>query len=158
MWWIKIQEGYLRSKESQPHTQAQGSNARKIDPYNFWLWKPAGIELVKETAGAPKQFLLKNPHMGSDSVPLSFSTGVAAWKAPVVYREELKYLASRWAEAIVPFLKLHPQSQQAGAISENPSTWLTVFDQPWRFPETRTHPPYGPTQAVFSMWMAGLGS
>ena len=36
-----------------------------------------------------------------------------------------------------PFSK---QSQQAGAISETPSTWLTQFDPPWKSPETLPHP------------------
>ena len=62
--WVKIWEGYLRSKESQPHTRppAQGSNARKIRPHNFQLLKRAGIESVEEIS-SPSQFLLKNPHM-----------------------------------------------------------------------------------------------
>ena len=40
LWWMKIQEEYLRNEESQPHSRlppAQGSNARKINPHNFWL-------------------------------------------------------------------------------------------------------------------------
>ena len=58
MWQIKIQEGYLRSKESQAHTRppAQGSNAKKISPHNFWLQKSVGIESVEETAGALSNF------------------------------------------------------------------------------------------------------
>ena len=54
MWWIKIREGHLGKEESQPHTRPrpQGSRAR-IDPHNFWLQKPVGIELVEETSGAP---------------------------------------------------------------------------------------------------------
>ena len=55
MWWIKIWEGYLGNKESQPHTRtpSQGSSARKISPHNFWLQKPVGIESLEETSGAP---------------------------------------------------------------------------------------------------------
>ena len=47
--------------------------------------------------------------------------------------------------------KPHPprMSQQAGAISETPSTGLTLFALPWRFPETLSHPTYGPTQVPF---------
>ena len=41
---------------------APGSNDTKVNTHNFWLKKPAGIESVEETAGSPKQFLLKNPH------------------------------------------------------------------------------------------------
>ena len=35
-----------------------------------------------------------------------------------------------------------PQSWQAGAISETPSTWLTLFALPWRSPEALSHPNY----------------
>ena len=55
VWRIKTQEGYLKSKESQPYTRplAQGSSARKVSPHNFWLQKLAGIESVEETSGPP---------------------------------------------------------------------------------------------------------
>ena len=48
--------------------------------------------------------------------------------------------ASRPAEAIVPFIKL-PNPQRATELAswchtETPSTWLTLFDPPWRSPET----------------------
>ena len=43
----------------------------------------------------------------------------------------------------------HTQSQEAGALSETPLTWLTLFDPPWRSPETLPHPTHGPTQAAF---------
>ena len=58
VWWIKIQEGYLRGKESQPHTRlsSPGFSVRKISPHNFWLQKPVGIELVEETFGVPSSF------------------------------------------------------------------------------------------------------
>ena len=54
--WIKIQEEYLRSKESQTHTRppSQGSGDRQISPHNFWLQNPLGIESVEETSGAPR--------------------------------------------------------------------------------------------------------
>ena len=54
--WIKIREGYLGSGESQTHTRppTQDSSARKINPHNFWLQKPVGIELVEETSGATR--------------------------------------------------------------------------------------------------------
>ena len=32
---------------------AQGSSAMQISPHNSWHQKPAGIELVEETSGAP---------------------------------------------------------------------------------------------------------
>ena len=47
--------GIFGGKEPQSHTRPpiQGSSARKIRPQNFWLHKPAGIESVEETSGAP---------------------------------------------------------------------------------------------------------
>ena len=55
MWWIKIQEGYLGTEESQLYTRlpAQGSSAKKISPHNFWLQKPVGIESVEEISRVP---------------------------------------------------------------------------------------------------------
>ena len=44
-----------------PGPPAQGSSARKISQYNFWLQKP--VEIVSgRNFWNPKQFLLKNPH------------------------------------------------------------------------------------------------
>ena len=50
--------------------------------------------------------------------------------------------------------------RQASAISETPSTLLTLFALPWRYScETSSHPTYGPMQAAFiHEWLAGLGS
>ena len=62
-------------------------------------------------------------------------------------------LGQRQAEAIVPFLNPPPtktQSQKEGAISETPSTWLTLFALPWRSQEALSHPNYRSTQAVNS--------
>ena len=39
-----------------------------------------------------------------------------------------------------PFSKLPPHSWQAGALSETPSTWLTLFDPPWISPGIPFHP------------------
>ena len=67
------------------------------------------------------------------------------------------------AEDIILFVSpppTEPQSQQAGAISETPSAWLTLFSPPWWFSEVLPHPNFGPTQAVssgFSRWMVCLG-
>ena len=54
----KNSEEYLGGEESQPHTRppAQGCSARKISPHNFWLRKPAGIEMVEETTEALSSF------------------------------------------------------------------------------------------------------
>ena len=54
----KNSERYPGSKESQPPTAipgppAQGSHVRRISPYNFWLQKPVGTELVEETSRVP---------------------------------------------------------------------------------------------------------
>ena len=51
-----------------------------------------------------------------------------------------------------PFSEPHPtetQSKQASAISETPSSRLTLLALPWRSPETLPHPTYRPTQAAF---------
>ena len=61
-------------------------------------------------------------------------------------------MASRRAEAIVPFLTpppAQPQNWQAGAIFETPSIWLTLFDPTWRTLETPPQPNFGSTHAAF---------
>ena len=59
---------------------------------------------------------------------------------------------ARWAEAGVPFLSpwtpTEPENWQASAISEIPSTWLTLLALLQRSPETLSHPNYGPIQTV----------
>ena len=102
-------------------------------------------------------------HQGSslkDTSGIQEETGVwhqgESWGTPFSHTE-------RQAEAIVPFLNhsvTQPQSWQAGATSEAPSTLLTLFAPPWRSPEALPHPTYGSTQAMnsdFYILMAGLG-
>ena len=47
------------------------------------------------------------------------------------------------------FSPMESQSWQAGAISETPSTGLTLFATTWGSPETLSHPNYGPTHTAF---------
>ena len=82
----------------------------------------------------------------SNSLALSSSTGTVAWKTPggLASRWELQgQLSPRqkwWQRPLFIFWACHTQSLQAGAISESPSTWLTLFSLPERFPETPPHP------------------
>ena len=84
----------------------------------------------------------------------------------MAYKKEPKCLASkqklgtpfsqteRQAEATVPFLNpppREPQSQQAGAISETPSTWLIPFGPPWISTDTLPHPNYRCPKLLFHM-------
>ena len=78
----KIWEGYLRSKESLPHTWpcSPGLQCRKISPYNFWLQKPVGTESVEESSGVPSSSSWR-VHTGTYSYlfPLSSSTKAVGW-------------------------------------------------------------------------------
>ena len=74
-----------RTPSPTPGLPIQGSSVRRTSPHNFWLQKPAGIESVEENSGVPtggtQAVPLKEPIHGliySDSLPLSFSAGVAA--------------------------------------------------------------------------------
>ena len=70
----------VRNPRPTPGPLAKGFSVRKISPHDFWLQKPARIELVEETVGAPSSSL-KEPTYRltySDSLPLSSSSGVAA--------------------------------------------------------------------------------
>ena len=53
MWWMKIGRDTLGASDPSPrpdHT-AHGSNAGKIKPHNFWLYKPVRFGVMEETAG-----------------------------------------------------------------------------------------------------------
>ena len=110
-----------------------------------------------------RQFLGKNPHMNLLRLtPSELQHWGSRLKGTSATQEETEDSGSKvstafsqaegWAEAIIPFLNpspTEPQSQQAGAISETPSTWLTLFAPPRRSPETPSHPTYHPTQTAF---------
>ena len=86
----------VRSPGPTPGPPAPDSSAREISPHNCWLQKSVEIEL-EETSGALGSSLKELIHglTYSDSLPLSSSTRVAAYQAPVSYKEKLKCLASR---------------------------------------------------------------
>ena len=136
MWWIKIQEGCLGSKESQNHTRLpdQGSNARKINPHNFWLQKPVEIESVEEAAGVPSSsswgtyswthlFRLtpsELQHWGSSLKGTSGTQGGTEMSRISNFKGTAFFQTERQAKAIVSFLNpppAEPQDEQAGAIS-----------------------------------------
>ena len=70
----------------------------------------------------------------------------------MAYWERLKCVTSGRPEAVSPFQSPHlteTQSGQAGAISEAPSTWVTLFYPPWRSPETLPTQLKGPPKLLF---------
>ena len=152
VWWIKIQEGYLRREGSQPHTRAPSPGFQCQEE------KSPQILVVKTSRDwigclYPKQFLLKNPHTDSPThlFPVGSGTGRGAWKAPVVHREKLKCLATSQAEVIVPFLNLPPTRQASwchiwDSINLADTTWPALEIQ-------RLHPTQfmGPPQLLFHM-------
>ena len=162
VWWIKIWEGYLESKESQLHNRSSspGFHCQEGKSPQLLATKTRGDWVGGRNCWSPNQFLLKNLNRlnCSDSLPLSSSTRVAAWKAPVVYREKLKCLTSRRAEAIVPLLS-PPHTE--------PISWCHIWDSInlansiWPTLEIPriSAPPYLPAHSsCFSIWMDGLGS
>ena len=82
MWWIKIQEGYLRSKESQPHTRLPQARFPVLGRYiciNFGYKNQWGLSQWKKLLES-QAVSLKKPTQGltySDSQPLSSSTMIA---------------------------------------------------------------------------------
>ena len=81
-----------RSSSPIPGPIAQGSSARKISPYNFWLQKPEGIDLEKLLE--PQAVPLKEPTHRltySDSLPELQHQGNSLKST----REKLRCLASR---------------------------------------------------------------
>ena len=69
-----------RSPSPTPGPPAQGSNARKISPHNFWMQKNSGDWVSRRHFWSPKQFLLKNPHMDSPTQTHSLWTLVPGWQ------------------------------------------------------------------------------
>ena len=67
VWWIKIREGYLGSKESQPHNRApsSGFQCQEVKFPELWIPKTSRDYVGGRNFWSPKQFLLKNPHMDS---------------------------------------------------------------------------------------------
>ena len=170
----KNRKGYLGT-EGPP---AQGSSARKISLHNFWLQKPVRIEAVEDKLPESQAILLKEPphrltqtyslwtpaqrqqterHQRHTGKNWSVQHAGESWEAVFSQIEVL-------AEATLSFLSPHttePESQQAGTISETPSTWLTQFVPSWWLLEALPHWTFKPTQAVsigFSTWMVCLGS
>ena len=99
VWWIKIRRDTLgvRDRSPTPDHPAQGSSAGKINPHNFWLWKPVGVGVAEETAGF-SGVSSDRAHNGlrayTGSLPLGFSTRAPAGIAPVANGEKLKWLTS----------------------------------------------------------------
>ena len=58
VWWLKIGRDMLEVNDSSPRPEctAQGSTAGKINPHNFWLYKPVGLGVAEETAGFSGNF------------------------------------------------------------------------------------------------------
>ena len=146
------------SEESQPHTRTSspGFQCQEDKSPQLLAAKTSRDGLSGRNFWSTKQAVpLKEPTHGltySDPHPLSSSTKVAGWKAPVAYREELKCLASRreLGNSFLPDKRAdggllsppptEPQSRQVGALSETPSTQLTLSTPPWRSPGALPHP------------------
>ena len=118
--WLKIWEGYLRNEESQTHTRpsSPGFQGQEDKSPQLLAAKTNGDWVSGRNFWSPKKFLLQNPHTDW-SMQTHSSTRAAAWKAQVVYRERLKWLASRWAEADVPLLS-PPRT--------GPPSWCHIWD------------------------------
>ena len=94
----------------------------------------------------------------SASLPQGPGTEVVAWGAPVVCRGRLRCLASRQAEAIVPFLGPPPQSPPVGwchiwdSINLANPVWPTL-----EIPRDSAPHDLQSHKSCFSIWIAGLG-
>ena len=97
--WIKIQEGYLGSEESQTHARPPSPAVQFQEDKSPQLLaaKPVGNESVGKTFWSPKQFLLKNPCTDSPTQTHTLwapAPGSSLKGTPVVYREQQKCLES----------------------------------------------------------------
>lgn len=111
LWQLKIRKDVLavevypgdggeRGPRPTIGSSVQSSNARKRSLHNFWLWKPAGLWLIR-TEGS---WHPRNSYWGAhtwtcllvDLLVLASSTAASAWEVPRTYGKELNCLASEW--------------------------------------------------------------
>ena len=153
MWWIKILGGHQKRgvpaqhQAPQPWVPVPG----RYIPITSGYKTQQGLTQWKKNFWSPKQFFLKNLHM--DLLRLTPSVLPHQWHIRRNWstwhqsedRETAFSLTEKGANTIVLFLNvppIEPQSWQAGAISETPSTWLTLFTLTWRPPEALSHQTY----------------
>ena len=150
VWWIKNWEGYLGRKEAQSHTRSHSPE------FQFQEYIPTTSSCKNQhgcvggrNAGAPSSSSWRTYIW---TILLKFTTSELHYQCSnfkmhqVAYRQKLKCLASRQAEATVPSLNPPSAELSSCAMSESLSTWLTKFAPPWRSPETLPHTTYGTTQ------------
>ena len=67
VWWVKIWEGYLGTKESEPHTRLPSPwfQCQEDKSVQLLATKTSGDRVGKRNFWSSKQFLLKNLHMDS---------------------------------------------------------------------------------------------
>ena len=130
MWWIKIQEGYLGSEESQTRTSplSPGFQYQVDKSPQLLAAKTSGVELVEKTSRALSSSSWRT-HTQTHSlwapVPGRWLEGHqchvgGSWG--VWHHGEQRPLSLFW---VIP-----PQSQQTSVVSKIPSTRLTPVDQP----------------------------
>ena len=131
-----------------PGSPAQGSSVRKISPHNFWLQKPLRV-VSGRNFWSPTQFLLTHTqtHLLRPTPSELQHWGSSLKGTSGTHRET----GSVWHQGThhCPSSKPSPHTAGKHAISETPSTWLTLFDLPWRSLETASsnlsaHPGYFP--------------
>ena len=108
-----------------------------------------GLSLWKKLL-EPQAVPLKEPHMGLlrlSPSELQHQGGSLKGTGGVLGEAEVSDISV--SRGRCPFSEpSHCRATQAGAVSEAPSIWLTMFDLPLRFPQKSTHPIYGPTQML----------
>ena len=159
MWAADIQELGVPAQH-QAHT-TQGSRFKKSSPHDFgcknqWVLRPRKTEASRVPENSSYR---AHTWIYLDSLPLSSSMEVAE-----TYGKELNCLASGlelegllsprqkcWQRPLFLWWVFPTQSQQAGTISESPSTCLILFAPPWWFPGALTHPKFFGPPKLFSV-------
>ena len=139
--------GFQSQEGKSPELLAAKTSRDWISGRNYW---------------SPKQCLLKNPHTDSPTQTHSLWAPAAGKQ---LERHLWHFKGRNWSgwhqgkQRSLSFSKHLPsQSWQAGAISETPSTWLTLFDPPLGHPQSLCATQFmAPPKLLFHM-NNGVGS
>ena len=139
-YWIKIQEGYLRSKQSQTHTRppSPGFQCQEGKSPQLLAAKSSRDWVSGRNLWSPKQFLLQNSHMDSPTqiTPFELQNWGNSLKGTSGIKGETGMPGIEMTRGHCPFSKVSPHGAGKMVPYLRFHRWLTTFDPPWRCPDS----------------------